>query len=51
MTNWLIRAAFCLPIIIGAALIIKIFLIEPYAVTMIEFDVIEAPMKKGDREI
>lgn len=51
MTNWLIRLSCCIPIIVGAALIVKTFLIAPYAVTVIEFDIIEAPMKKGDREI
>lgn len=51
MTKWLIRLACCIPIIAGTALIVKIFLIEPYAATVIEFDIIEAPMKKGDREI
>ena len=55
MKDWLIRAAISIPLLCGLALILKHYLIEPYSVSTIEFDiqfeVIQVDRSnKGDRE-
>ena len=51
--NWLIRAAISIPLLCGLALIVKAYLIEPYSVINMDFDVQfeEIHSGKGDREI
>ena len=53
MKNWLLRAICITPILIGLALIIKTYMVEPYGVTTIlEFELkADRILRKGDREI
>lgn len=54
MTNWLIRAAISIPLLCGLALILKHYLIKPYSVVTVEFELIDDGIfrsQKGDREI
>lgn len=52
MQNWLIRAALITPVMIVLALILKIYLIAPYGVNVLEFEIeVEKVLKKSDREI
>lgn len=56
MTNWLLRAAISIPLLCGLAYILKIKLIEPYSVTVVEFEIKSIDdgevfrSQKGDRE-
>lgn len=52
MKSWLIRAVLIAPVMIILALILKVYLIEPYGVSALEFEIeVEKVLKKGDREI
>ena len=52
MKSWVIRAILITPVMIVLALILKIYLIVPYGVSALEFEIeVEKVLKKGDREI
>lgn len=52
MKSFLIRTIYITPILIGLAFAVKVYLIEPYKMSVIDFEVgVERVMKKGDREI
>lgn len=51
MTAWLIRAICITPFLIGLAFTVKHYMIEPYGMSVLEFEIeAEKVLKKGDRE-
>lgn len=48
--SWTLRACISIPLLAALALILKYYLIEPYSVSVLEFEFESVPMKKGDRE-
>lgn len=50
LSIWLIRAVISIPLLAALALILKYYLIEPYSISVLEFEFESVPMKKGDRE-
>lgn len=52
MTNWLIRLAYCIPLLLLVALVVKWYMIKPYSIgngiIIIEEYYV---LKKGDKEI
>lgn len=50
--NWFIRAICITPVLIGIALLIKNYLVEPYGIGMVRFEIeVQKILRKGDRQI
>lgn len=48
--DWIIRAVWAFGVLVVSAFAAKHYLIEPYSVTVLQFDVeLDRPLKKGDK--